>query len=234
MRSGRIVAAVAVVGLGIALSGCSEPSLSNDQFSSLVREGDQIGLRDEPGARWDPLMLNERIDMGVLLQELVGNWLDAGHPDECLESYLISLGAASDGQQTDDPTIHIALFNSAAEIGNHITLSTRTFDGAADATAFLDSLPGVFAECPDGFIFNGSQVGDGGFRINELDAPDGVRIVRIDGGAIPDGISSRTILIQRGRDVVIIDAFLGFSNLDLDEIDDYGLLLADRLAALPT
>jgi hypothetical protein len=233
MRSGRIAAAVVIVGVGIGLSGCSEPALSNDQYLALVQVGDQIGERDDPGAVWDPLMVSQRIEMGVLLQGLLENWVEYGFPDECFESYAISVGAASDGQQSDDPATQIALFNSAGEVGNHITVGSRTFDSAADAAAFLDRLPEIFAGCPDGFIFDGLQVGDGGFLVDEIDAPDGTRIVRIDGGAIPEGISSRTILIQRGRDVVIIDAFLGFSTLDLGEIDAYGLVLAERLAAIP-
>jgi hypothetical protein len=244
MRSGRIVAAVAavaavaVVGVAIALSGCgsSEPSLSTEQLLSLVQEDDQIDPREgDPEFAWEPVMLGGQIHtMAGMLESLLTQWADGGGaPDECFETFIVTWGAASDGQQTDDRAGQIVYFSNGAERGNWITIDTRTFDTSADATTLLDGLPAVLAECPDGFTFAGSRVGPNGFVIDELDAPEGIRMVRVDGGVAPGEISARTVLVQRGRDIVIVDTFVFASNLDLDEIDAYALVLAERMADIP-
>jgi hypothetical protein len=237
MVSGRIAAAATLVGLALALSGCgsSEPSLSDEQLKSLVREDDQIDRRDDdPELVWEPVMLEARIlTMAAMLESLLIEWQDnAAAPDECFESFVVTWGAASDGHQTDDRAGQLVFFSNAAERGNRITVDARTFDTAADATALLDGLPAVFAACPHGYTYAGAAVATDGFVVEELDAPDGLRIVRVDGGVEPDGFSARTVLIQSGRDIVIVDAILFDSDTNLDEIDAYARILAERIAAI--
>ena len=217
MRRGA--SALVAVGALLAFTACSSPPAPVLDLRGVVTDADVPA-----GMTW--VASYAELTAGQDFESIEHQWHDsAGEPESCLPMYLVPYGLLPGDEGSDDRTVEVGYFVPDTVEGS-ILVNARQFADEDAAADYLAHASGAADDCA-GYRISGLEVAPNGFEVSRAD--DGTR-VRIDGGQVPDGVTTRTVLGRVDRTIIVVDAFLHeAADFDPDLVDDIATTILTAL-----